>query len=106
MVLFVAAQFAGVVSSPFANASMKEGNVARHHVHNDNDHGAIHEHGDQQGGPAETCCALHAFFAGVIPAELTVPGTIKIGRRIAEYPTPVAVGITPKGLDRPPKLRL
>jgi hypothetical protein len=69
--LFLVAQFAGVVSSPRASALPVTAAAVASHDHNQHaldpvDHGERHHHHDS-GVLADTCCGLHACFAGVLP---------------------------------------
>src|SRR5262245_11237958 len=73
--LFVVAQFAGVVSSPRASAQ-PIADVAlaldhHQHGHDHADEGKVPGH-DHSGNLADTCCALHAYFAGVLPPAILI----------------------------------
>jgi len=74
------AQFAGVVSSPLAQAHAAVGAAITHASHHQaSGHQAGHRHADSHRhdgyahpdvgacDPADYCCALHAFFAGILP---------------------------------------
>jgi hypothetical protein len=108
--MFMAAQLAGVVSSPLANARGIAATHAHHqHAHQTADHGAPalpHQHGDQSGDRGDQCCALHAFFAGVLPPIVAVATESVVGTRISAAPTEGTLGIAPDRLDRPPRSAL
>src|SRR5258708_34615392 len=74
--LFVVAQFAGVVASPRANGQpMANAALAHdHHQHDHADEGKVPHHGDHSGTLADTCCALHAYFAGILPPAVLIDG--------------------------------
>jgi hypothetical protein len=108
--LFLAAQLAGVVSSPRASAhpAMPDAGIAPSH------HDHAHHHDDGSGsGPAphqhdggnlaDTCCALHAYFAGVLPPAVAVKTASIVGERLAARPDDQAPGLPPGRLDRPPR---
>jgi hypothetical protein len=102
--LFVVAQFSGVVSSPRAGAQPVAGADAAfiHHQHGD-DHGAApvtHHHG---GNLADTCCALHAYFAGVLPPAVAVRVASIAAERLISSPDDQGASIPPSRLDRPPR---
>lgn len=107
VIAFLLAQFAGVVSSPLAGAWGAERSAAshvhHHHAGAGNGSGMVHEHGGPQHNDADYCCALHAFFAGVLPSVAAVASTTLIGQRIAANLTQGAIGLAPGRLDRPPK---
>lgn len=104
--LFLVAQFAGVVSSPHANAQPVP-NAAAHsdHQHGDDpaDEGKAHHHGDHGGNLADTCCALHAYFAGVIPLVIAIQTRSVVGESFAIGPDDQGIGVLPGRLDRPPR---
>ncbi len=118
--LFVAAQFAGVVSSPLALGAENPTAVSHtHHHHMSAQMGAhldapiaahsgaakSHSHGDRSANhSADPCCALHAFFAGVLPAMIAVEATsVAREQRVASALCEFASGIGPGRLDRPPR---
>ena len=107
--LFMLAQLAGVVSSPVVAAHAAAETVIPfvhhhdHHARSGSVHGAAGEHGHQPPGHADTCCALHAFFAGVLPSVAVVENLTPTGERMTGRLTEGSVGITPGGLDHPPK---
>src|SRR5215470_6368778 len=98
VVLFSVAQFAGVVSSPRANAQPARDALASHthhqHVHEYGDEGKPHHH-DQAGNLADTCCALHAYFAGVLPAATAIETRSLSGEALAARPDDQALGVPP-----------
>jgi len=106
--LFLVAQFAGVVSSPRANAQAIQDALASHahyqHVHDHGDEGKPHHH-DQGGNLADTCCALHAYFAGVLPALTVIETRSVVGEALAARPDDQVLGVSPARLDRPPRPR-
>ena len=101
--LFLVAQFAGVVSSPRANAqSIPNASLAdHHHAHDHGDQGTTHYHG--AGSPADTCCALHAYFAGVLPPVVAIETVTAVGKRFAAGADDQRVGVPAGRLDRPPR---
>jgi hypothetical protein len=108
--LFVVAQFAGVVSSPRASAQPIANAVTAHdHYQHGHDHGAGDDHhpGDGSGNLADSCCALHAYFTGVLPPAVRIETGGVVGQSIAVEPDDQDRGIPPGRLDRPPRpLRL
>jgi hypothetical protein len=109
--LFMVAQFAGVVSSPLASAKEipTPATSLMHHHHLDEHDGeaTFHHHGNQTGNHhADLCCALHAFFAGVLPAVIAVNAVDAVGQRFAADLADVVNGIGPARLDRPPRPRV
>jgi len=101
--LFLVAQFAGVVSSPRANASPLPNAAHAHAQHqHDYDHAGQH-HGDRAQDLADTCCALHACFAGVLPPAIVIETEIAIGESLAMGPDDRECGVPPGRLDRPPR---
>src|SRR5262244_931693 len=98
--LFVIAQFAGVVSSPLAKAHVAVGAVVAHasHNHADNNHAADHRH-DECAHPgagacdhADYCCALHAFFAGILPPAAAIDNAAIAGETLRPAVTDAAFG--------------
>jgi hypothetical protein len=105
--LFVVAQFAGVVSSPLASARSFSTAVAfhidhHHALHNDGQ-GTVHHHGDQSKDGADHCCALHAFFAGVLPPLIAVDTVIVRSQRLAAALADTGLGVASGPLERPPR---
>ncbi len=108
VVLFMAAQFAGVVSSPLALAEENPAAAVSHMHHHDMDaHGdavKFHSHGDRSANHhADPCCALHAFFAGVLPAVIAVEAADIVSQRLVVGLVDIVSGIDPGRLDRPPR---
>jgi hypothetical protein len=108
--LFLMAQLAGVVSSPRASAQPAMPDAAMVDDHGDHHHdgvgsggpGAAHHHHDG-GNLADTCCALHAYFAGVMPPAVAVKTARAVGERLAARPDDQSSGVAPGRLDRPPR---
>jgi hypothetical protein len=65
--------------------------------------GTADRHGDQHRDHADRCCALHAFFAGVLPAVIAVETVTTAGRPIVVGLADVGLGALPGRLDRPPR---
>jgi len=105
--LFLIAQFAGVVSSPRANAQPIATAAAAHdhhqHGHDHADEGKVPLHGDHSGNLADTCCALHAYFAGILPPTVVIETASAIGKSLAGAPDDQRRGMPPGRLDRPPR---
>jgi len=105
--LFVVAQFAGVVSSPRASAQPIPNAAAAHdhhqHGHDHADEGKVPLHGDHSGNLADTCCALHAYFAGVLPPVIAIETASVTGQRLAAGLDDLVLGVPPGRLDRPPR---
>jgi hypothetical protein len=105
--LFVVAQFAGVVSSPRASAQPIANAMTAydHHQysHDHADQGTNHHHSDGSGDLADTCCALHAYFAGVLPPAVEVETGNVSGQSLAVGPDDRGFGVPPGRLDRPPR---
>jgi len=72
-------------------------------VHAHGDEGKPHHHGDQGGNLADTCCALHAYFAGVLPPVMAIETRSVIGEPLAARPDDQVLGVPPSRLDRPPR---
>jgi hypothetical protein len=103
--LFVIAQFAGVVASPLASAEAFAKAAASlvhdHHAHlYDHDGNAVHHH---SGGQVDRCCALHAFFAGVLPPVIELPAAVVPGQRLVVNLADIVHGVAIDRLDRPPR---
>jgi hypothetical protein len=105
--LFVVAQFSGVVSSPLAQAR-PAGTVVTSHIDHRHMHG--HDHGGcaqqdrhQCGDHADYCCALHAFFAGVLPPGVVMSDANIASERLPTQIADAAAGLNPDRLDRPPR---
>jgi hypothetical protein len=106
--LFVVAQLAGVVSSPHAGAQPIANAVTTHdhhqHGHDRGDEGKSHHPSDGTGNLAASCCALHAYFAGVLPPPIGIGTASLVGQSLAAEPDDQDCGIPPDRLDRPPRL--
>ena len=112
VVLFLVAQFAGVVPSPLTRSHSAPGAaVARaNHHHAEDDRADGHRH-DGCAYPdagackqhADYCCALHALFAGILsPATAVEIGGIA-GETLRPRVSDVALGLGADRLDRPPR---
>jgi hypothetical protein len=106
--LFLVAQLAGVVPSPRAHAQAIPNRLVLHvhHQHAHDQHGgnkAHHHDSNQSGALGDHCCALHAFFAGIIPPEVAIDPVSFVGRRLAAGAGDRNLGIPPGRLDRPPR---
>jgi hypothetical protein len=103
--LFLVAQFAGVVSSPRAGAQpIAAASQSLHqHGHDHRDTGKAHHHGDHGGNLSDTCCALHAYFAGVLPPVIAIETGSIIGESLVVGRDDLSVGVPPGRLDRPPR---
>ncbi len=103
--LFMVAQFAGVVSSPRANAQADAlASLSHEHAH----HGSMgqtheHHHRDHGGNPADACCALHAYFVGVISPVIGVLTDWTAGETLVAGLVDKEPGLPPGRLDRPPR---
>ncbi len=104
--LFLVAQFSGVVSSPLAGAPgfAMIGDSHQHHphmqMHGPIDATPVTHHSDQDG---DNCCALHAFFAGILPGVVMVETVNVPGQRIVATLNDLGLGVDPGRLDRPPR---
>jgi hypothetical protein len=109
--MFIVVQFSGVVSSPRSDAQLVPDAIASHthHQHaadHTHDHGqgpAHHHDGGDNSNLADTCCALHAYFAGVLPPVIAIETTSLVGRRLAAGIDDRGFGVPPDRLDRPPR---
>jgi hypothetical protein len=103
--LFMVAQFAGVVSSPRASALPVAAALASHgdgeHAQNHADHGQPQHH--HTGSLADTCCGLHACFAGVLPPLAAVATECAMGEPMAAFADNLTLGLSGGRLDRPPR---
>jgi hypothetical protein len=103
--LFLAAQLAGVVSSPRANALPMGSAAAMQHLDEARDlgdYGKSHRHHDH-GNPADKCCALHAYFAGVLPPVIAIEAEGLTGQRLSVDPDDLVLGVLSARLERPPR---
>lgn len=105
--LFLVAQLAGVVSSPRADGQLIPSAAAaqgeHQHSHDHAADGKAHHHGSPSENLADTCCALHAYFAGVLPPVIAIETESVIAESLAVYPEDRAHGVAPGRLDRPPR---
>jgi hypothetical protein len=125
--LFLVAQFAGVVSSPLAQAHaaaaielaqashlnahsrLVHGHHAdshrseRHHVHGHRHAGCAHPAAGTCADPADFCCALHAFFAGILPPAATLDNPVVAAEIVGPAVNDIGLGLHPARLDRPPR---
>jgi hypothetical protein len=105
--LFLVAQLGGVVSSPLASAQGAPTAVVSHahdqHAHNHGGLGTLHHHGDHTGNHADQCCALHAFFAGILPPVIAIESVGAVGQRLTANLADTGQGVAPGRLDRPPR---
>lgn len=102
--LFLVAQFSGIVPSPLTAAPGFETAVTSHqhhqHMHGQNDPRPVAHHGNPDG---DNCCALHAFFAGILPDAIKVETLNVPGQRVVARLNGFALGVGPARLDRPPR---
>jgi hypothetical protein len=112
VVLFLVAQFAGVVSSPLAQAHAAAGAAVAHpaHHHADgnraSDHrhdGCLHPKSGACTDHADYCCALHAFFAGILPPAAAIENVAIASEMLRPAVSDVALGLEGGRLDRPPR---
>ncbi len=99
--LFLVAQLAGVVSSPAEALAIPNAPAFHHSAHHH--HGAGHHHGGKERAVIDHCCALHAFFAGVLPPAVAMDFVTDEGRVLAPELSALGVGVPPVPLDRPPR---
>jgi hypothetical protein len=104
--LFLVAQFAGVVSSPRASALPVAAALAAHdhiqHAQDHANHGQPQHHHDHS-SLADTCCGLHACFAGVLPPLAAVATECAMGEPMAALADDLTLGLSGGRLDRPPR---
>ena len=91
--LFLVAQLAGVVASPLSSATQTAPATHVHHHHADGQAPSHHQSGDH----ADYCCALHAFFAGVMPPAVAVEQVNVAGERSPPKPLRSAPAFPPIG---------
>jgi hypothetical protein len=116
--LFLVAQFGGVVSSPLAAAHTAAATAVAqtaHHHHADGHHPDRQVDGHRHDGCAQSeagacghadyCCALHAFFAGILPPAAAIDNAVAAGESLHPGVTDVALGLHAGRLDRPPRPR-
>jgi hypothetical protein len=109
--LFLAAQFAGVIALPPAHAHVAVAAHAAHH--HDGVHAGQHTvgghrndgcaHPDACPDRADYCCALHAFFVGILPPSAGMTNPVPTGEALRSAVTRAALGYQPGLLDRPPR---
>jgi hypothetical protein len=115
--LFLVAQFAGVVPAPLSQAYATPRAAI---VHTDHHHGGSHQAGNHHADGhrhdacahpnagactdhGNYCCALHAFFAGILPPAAAIDNTVIASETLRPGVTDVALGLHPGRLDRPPR---
>jgi hypothetical protein len=114
--LFLVAQFAGVVPSPLWQAHAAAGAAVAHpsQHHSDGRHAGGHQadyrhdacaHPDTGActDHADYCCALHAFFAGILPPAAAIENAVVAPEALRPAVSSAALGLHPGRLDRPPK---
>jgi hypothetical protein len=105
--MFMVTQFSGDVSSPRSNAQQPLPQTATHTDHHHaHDYGHLHDQGETHhdgANLADTCCALHAYFAGVLPPVIAIETVRILGKRLAAGIDDEGQGIAPGRLDRPPR---
>jgi hypothetical protein len=120
--LFLVAQFAGMVSSPRANALTMSAATApqtdashvsaSHAVASGLHHQHAQGHGDggmpcaphdHSGNPTDTCCALHACFAGLLPPVVAIATGAVAGEPLSASRDDLAPDARGGRLDRPPR---
>jgi hypothetical protein len=115
--LFLIAQFSGVVSSPLAQAHAAAGAALAHasqHQADSHQAGSHHADGHRHDAcahpnagactdHADYCCALHAFFAGILPLAAAINNAVGGGETLRPTVTDIALGLHPSRLDRPPR---
>lgn len=112
--LFMLAQFAGVVSSPLASAE-PAANAGAAPEHSGHDHAVghaghhhdggepSHQHRSDAAALADACCALHAYFVGMMPPAIAIETASVIGEPLALATDNRAPSVPPDRLDRPPR---
>jgi hypothetical protein len=118
--LFLAAQFAGVVASPLAQAHAAigapvapaddhhQGSAERANTHQPQHSADSHRHNgcahpDACTDHADYCCALHAFFAGILPPVAVIDKAAGVGETLRPAMIDITPGLYPARLDRPPR---
>jgi hypothetical protein len=99
---FLAAQLAGVVSVAPADAHATPAATpahVHHHAQDDGQGKTAHHHGDIGDG----CCALHAFFAGILPMAIAIDAAYAAGEPLVAEADERGPGVPPSRLDRPPR---
>jgi hypothetical protein len=104
---FVVAQFAGVNSSPHARTETGPSSVSAHvhHQHQTSDLGTVrHQHpADHKATYSDYCCALHAFFVGIVTPPVAVNILATVSARLALQGDISRPTYTVERLDRPPR---
>jgi hypothetical protein len=103
--VFTVAQFAGVVSFPRANAEAAAlASLSPEHAHHPS-MGQTHEHHhrDHGGNLGDACCALHAYFVGVISPVIGICTDSLAGETLVASVVDQEPGLPPGRLDRPPR---
>lgn len=116
--LFLVAQFAGIVSSPLKPAHAAAGAAVTHASHHkagahqaDKHQADSHRHDGcayADAGAcdhADYCCALHAFFAGILPPIAAIENAVVAAETLHPAVSSAALGLHPGRLDRPPRPR-
>jgi hypothetical protein len=105
--LFLLAQFAGVVSSPLAQAHAAASTAAvhagHHHANGHRHDGCAHANAGACTDRADYCCALHAFFAGILPLAAAIENAGIASETLRPAVSDAALGLEGGGLDRPPR---
>lgn len=105
VILFLIAQFAGAAPSPVGDATAEvvaAGHTA-HHRFVDTGQPGFHCYGHYCDAAADHCCALHAYFAGVLPPPVALQPVEFTGQRLADMLGDIGLGFVPGPLDRPPR---
>lgn len=107
LAVLLAAQFAGVLASPLAAASLALNSSHQmahgHHQHVHETTGFPNKNRDHKAAFSEHCCALHAIFVGII-AQAAVPETgIASFTRIMIRTDGALHASAARRLDRPPR---
>jgi hypothetical protein len=107
LAVFLLAQLAGVVPSPRLDAALTAGLPGSHGHHHDGfghgGGGAAHHDGDRDRGGVDPCCALHAFFAAILPPAIVMDTVAVGGKQLGAGTAQGGVGVPPGRLDRPPR---
>jgi hypothetical protein len=105
--LFFVAQFAGVVPSPLgstpASAHPASSHVHHQHAHHDRGGATSDREGDKAGHHADYCCALHAFFVGLVPPVIAIETAGVVGEPLAARLADIGPAADQSRLDRPPR---
>jgi hypothetical protein len=106
---FLLAQLAGTVSTSRADTHAKQHALATHAHHDHATDGRAttgsHRSDHAHAGFGDACCALHAFFSGVLPSLSAVDASASAGERLTASVDDRVSGIPPGRLDRPPRPR-